>query len=488
VSGILLGGGPGQRFTGMAPGAELIAINRSGLPNGSFSIESGIIWAQSRGARIALHEFGSWVGEFLDGTSNYEIMINNLWEMGMHQFTASGNLAGPTRKKHAVLGISQSERKSLRFTIPELNKITAVQLSFLWRGIRSSIGPTLTLKTPDGSSRGLVYDGRLYHLDSISFQSGRDLSSSGTSRVDLVITPSVSDGTISGDFSIEFSYGFSTPSVLEIDAYIYDDKTGWMNGAQFTSTEYLTDDGTVTSPGTAIRGITVGAYSPRGYRSRSGERGDIVDFSGWGTTLDGRRAVDITAPGFNIFCPVSHDMTGLPPGGYCDFNGTSAALPFVAGCAALIQQIVPAITPAEMERILLSYASVDTHTGQIPNPTWGYGKLSIYDSIIREHLVAPAIVADAEPALFTLSEPYPNPFNTVTRIDVYGADTSSISEASVFNSIGQKVRRLVPVPDISASYLWDGRDDDGELVASGVYFFTVFTRHGTASSRLLFLK
>ncbi|MFC1511894.1 S8 family peptidase [Candidatus Latescibacterota bacterium] len=502
VAGIAIGGVPGLRFTGMAPGAEFIAINRADLPSNPYSVEAGIIWAVSQGADLVMHEFGSWVGEFLDGTSNYEQMIVEHWEAGIPQFTASGNLAGPTRKKHALFTISTYEKKTLTFTVPTENEITAVHLSFLWRNTYGYTGPTITLKLSDGSSRSLVFNGEPYAIGNFYLQSGHDISSAGTARIDMVITAQPGTDTVSGDFTLDFTYGWSTPPQLDIDAYIYNDKTGWMNGAQFTTEAYLTDDGTVTMPGTALRGVTVGAYTPRGYRARSASEGsselfpgDIGDFSGWGMTTDGRRAVDITASGFAVFSVVSHYATPQQPGGYYNFGGTSAALPFVAGCAALILQALPDLPPsqlpAEIERILYSHAGADQFTGtDIPNDTWGYGKLKIYDSFIGEHLVLPTAVAE-QPLPFTVSPAFPNPFNVTTRVEVSLSAARSLPlKAWVYNLLGQKVRTLPlsPAGEPHYSLFWDGTDDNGLPVASGAYLIVISTPQGSRTTKTVFMK
>ena len=76
------------------------------------------------------------------------------------------------------------------------------------------------------------------------------------------------------------------------------------------------------------------------------------------------------------------------------------------------------------------------------------------------------------PKNFELHNSYPNPFNPSTTI-LYGLPQQSRVSVKVYSLLGQEVRTLVN--DIqSASYYritWNGRDNYGMQVSSGVYFF-----------------
>lgn len=81
---------------------------------------------------------------------------------------------------------------------------------------------------------------------------------------------------------------------------------------------------------------------------------------------------------------------------------------------------------------------------------------------------------------FELTANYPNPFNPETRI-VYTLPTGARQQTSlvVINQLGQTVRTLVNQEQSSGHHevTWDGRDDHGRPVHSGVYFYRL--RHGT---------
>ncbi|MHB9027330.1 MAG: S8 family serine peptidase [Candidatus Latescibacterota bacterium] len=452
-SGIVGGQHRGRRLTGMAPGVEFICINRINMSENN--VISAIFQACSQGANIFMYEYGSWVFEFLDGSSNIEVLIDSLYTQGYHQFTASGNLAGPARKKHAAFTLKAQSPDTLYFTIPD-SGIKQVYLSIIWR---TSNNPSLSLKLPNNYTVPIDVVPQERDYPPFKIQSGLDTSPVGTKRMDIVI---LSGSKFSGTMSIVLNN--RSRAEMGIHAYIADDVTQWMYGAQFTN--YVTDDGTICSPGTAIKGITVGAYDPRGTRN---SKGAINDFSSWGKTMDGRRGVEITAPGTLVYSFNSISSSNPVPGGYFEFGGTSAALPHAVGCAALLIQANPAITPDELSRALIENALKDEFTGPVPNDIWGYGKLRIYDTFFGLKLL-PSVAVREKPELFTISQPFPNPFNSSASFSVSVPDPSRELHISIYNILGQTVvsKRLSGLSN--SHYTWTGVNDKGEHVSSGLYF------------------
>gem|GEM_PF-4690420 len=93
------------------------------------------------------------------------------------------------------------------------------------------------------------------------------------------------------------------------------------------------------------------------------------------------------------------------------------------------------------------------------------------------------------PRLFTLDQNYPNPFNPTTRIDYYIRGSGTIS-LMVYDLSGKLVRRLDGgvKPEGKSSVVWDGRNDRGIAVPSGVYFYTLKAEGHTITKKLLLLK
>lgn len=100
------------------------------------------------------------------------------------------------------------------------------------------------------------------------------------------------------------------------------------------------------------------------------------------------------------------------------------------------------------------------------------------------------------PLDFALSQNYPNPFNSSTVIDyqigindpIIGGYTRATLE--VRNMAGLLVRRLVDELASPGFYSvsWDGRNDAGQVVASGVYYYELDIGPITQYRKLLFLK
>jgi hypothetical protein len=74
------------------------------------------------------------------------------------------------------------------------------------------------------------------------------------------------------------------------------------------------------------------------------------------------------------------------------------------------------------------------------------------------------------PQVFTLSQNTPNPFNPTTTIS-FTLPISGNTTLTIYNAAGQKVRTLISGNQTTGihSVLWDGKDDFGKLVSSGVY-------------------
>jgi flagellar hook assembly protein FlgD len=75
------------------------------------------------------------------------------------------------------------------------------------------------------------------------------------------------------------------------------------------------------------------------------------------------------------------------------------------------------------------------------------------------------------PDAFALYQNYPNPFNPQTVIK-YALPEDCQVKLTIYNILGQRVRAIVDQFQ-SAGFqmvIWDGRDDKGNLLASGVYF------------------
>ena len=93
------------------------------------------------------------------------------------------------------------------------------------------------------------------------------------------------------------------------------------------------------------------------------------------------------------------------------------------------------------------------------------------------------------PEEFSLGQNYPNPFNPVTKMD-YSLPQSSKVVISIYNVLGQEIKTLVNQEQDYGyhSISWDGTDDSGMSVASGVYFTQMRSTGFSQSKKMLLLK
>jgi hypothetical protein len=93
------------------------------------------------------------------------------------------------------------------------------------------------------------------------------------------------------------------------------------------------------------------------------------------------------------------------------------------------------------------------------------------------------------PGVFKLSQNYPNPFNPTTTID-FTLERSMDIDLSVYNVIGQKVATLVSGQREIGSYsvIWNGADDSGNPIASGIYFYRLTTEQYSRTCKMMLMK
>jgi subtilisin family serine protease len=236
----------------------------------------------------------------------------------------------------------------------------------------------------------------------------------------------------------------------------------------------------VGDPATGKTLITVGSYSSRNsWVSPSGESmswdfqvGNLSDFSSIGPTADGRIKPEIIAPGQMVISARSADTNGEGTGDYVNMQGTSMATPVVTGAIALYLEKFPNKSNAQIKEDLLNTTIRDEYTnasGALPNNFWGYGKLDIFEAISKN---ITSVEDEIIPTTFTVSQNYPNPFNPSTEIK-YSLPKAANVKLSVYNIMGQEIAILQNSfqNEGNRKAIWNGLDNKGQSVASGIYFF-----------------
>ena len=93
------------------------------------------------------------------------------------------------------------------------------------------------------------------------------------------------------------------------------------------------------------------------------------------------------------------------------------------------------------------------------------------------------------PSGFAVTGNFPNPFNPETSIQ-FTLPEDGVVNLAVYNIMGQKVRELVAdtMQAGTHSVIWDGKDDMGNVVSSGIYLSRLISGENVAAGRMLLLK
>jgi hypothetical protein len=93
------------------------------------------------------------------------------------------------------------------------------------------------------------------------------------------------------------------------------------------------------------------------------------------------------------------------------------------------------------------------------------------------------------PGAVALKQNYPNPFNPSTEIGYTVLDRGNV-ELNVYDAAGKLVKTLVNGSKEANSYtvVWDGTDNAGQTVSSGVYVYTIKVGDYSESKSMILLK
>ncbi len=134
-----------------------------------------------------------------------------------------------------------------------------------------------------------------------------------------------------------------------------------------------------------------------------------------------------------------------------------------------------------------SYRFEDT---QVQEGKTYYYRLADVDfrGVLRLHGPVSATVRTG-PRSYTLEQNYPNPFNPTTSIS-FSLQEGGYTTIKVFNMLGQEVKTLLEC-ELSAGrhqVTWDGTDNHGDMVPTGLYVYTLTVNGYRASRKMTFAR
>jgi len=110
--------------------------------------------------------------------------------------------------------------------------------------------------------------------------------------------------------------------------------------------------------------------------------------------------------------------------------------------------------------------------------------------VIEVALAPTAVVQQTLPTANVLRQNYPNPFNPETTIS-FELSKEAIVTLTIYDMAGQVVRTLIDDQTMTAGHykgVWDGRNDRGAKVGSGVYFYQLNAGDFTSMKKMILLQ
>jgi thermitase len=190
--------------------------------------------------------------------------------------------------------------------------------------------------------------------------------------------------------------------------------------------------------------------------------------------------IDLVAPGSRL-------LSTYYNGGYAEYGGTSQATPLVAATAALLTARDSRLLPEEIRQVLH-----DTAEDGVGPPSEDSPGFDVYFGWGRLNAAAALAAVEAGPAPVTRLEappPYPNPTSgpAAIRFELPRPERTTVR---LYDVRGRRVRTLLEgelFPSGPNEVAFDGRDESGRPLASGLYLVEVTAGRERAVTRLVIL-
>ena len=135
--------------------------------------------------------------------------------------------------------------------------------------------------------------------------------------------------------------------------------------------------------------------------------------------------------------------------------------------------------------------SVAHHLAAIHELMGDHGYARVSDNAIG-NLSKPVVAVQPQidaPDTFAVAQNIPNPFNPVTTIS-YELPRETDVSLKIYNVLGQEVKTLIRQPIRAGRHqiVWDSKDDIGQIVSSGIYFYRFIAGPVDETKKMLILK
>ncbi len=398
-------GGRDDVFPGMAPEVHYIVVKNDtgddfwkGAGTGSCldAYEYIVSRAHEMGLPLVINQSqGSCLGPH-DGSTLFEQAIQADIEdpqRNMILCASSGNMNNDAIAAEVTIAPGETIEIPTDFLIASAEQYDSVMGCTLeyWSDNNAAIDMNFSYDATNGFERTVTYEETVDEeedlTDRFSFNCVKEFASSLNGDDRTLLTIHSKTGKI---FLLPVTIKLTNQDTKDTRVNLYFQRN---SGSMFNDPNQICY-GTVAIPGSTPGAITVGAYTSRPsfinkdkvIINLGDEAGVVSSFSSQGpmrkdtlyTGLNESKP-DIVAPGEFI---ISQKASGYDDPNYLfrdgihlGMMGTSMSCPVVTGTVALILQNMPNATAADIKRILFASALVDEATGEVPNSTYGHGKL-----------------------------------------------------------------------------------------------------------------
>ena len=465
-AGIAGGGGAGTVYRGVAVEAEYLFVSVSLTDQ---EVIDAWRWmydvAQQEGKRLVISmSWGLYYLDNMDGTGPLAEEMQRLNDLGVVFVTSGGNNGDVNC--HIMHTFTQQDTIRTQFTFPTSSigsSITMMGTSgypFSFSIFAMDNNYNIVAETPFHSTldEGEYDNWLVVNGDSVQYYFVAEPANAYNNRPEVQLDVAKRNGyrfglavtSAGGDFHawnmalIETKYGNWGGAFTKPNAH-----PDWVDVDALYG---------ISTPGNIECAITVAAHSSR-YTAPSGNLvgGSIADFSSYGPGFGQVTKPDISAPGKNIVSSLS-SYTNTYSGNihssvqfndrtykFVSLSGTSMACPFVAGVAALLLQVNPNLSAAQVKEILIETAYNDQFTEQSGEIRFGHGKVNAYQAVLKalstvgvDHYVSP------KESNYTV---YPNP--AVNQCYVTANTESESSLCQLFDLSGRMVLQTTLVPGVN---------------------------------------